>query len=190
MTTLSNLLIIGSTGRNTGKTEFACSIIKKHAVTHKIVGIKIVPVDKNERHCHRGEDGCGLCDSLKGKFKIIEEDTKDTSKDTSRMLKAGAEKVFLLLADRNFLKLGIQALLKKLPEEALVIIESNSVRKVIEPGLFVVIMKSMHDSIKDSCADVIEFADKIIGFDKMKWDFLPDRILIQDGAWVIEKSQV
>jgi len=187
MTVKSNILIIGSTGRNTGKTEFACRIIEKHSAQKEIIGVKVIPVDKNEGNCHRGDEGCGLCDSLTGDYEIIEEKTIDSVKDTSRMLKAGAKKVYLLIVDRNSLEKGINAILGIIPDKALIVIESNTIRKVIEPGLFIVIKNFMSHSVKNSCAEVIEFADKIIGFNNMNWDFQPDKVLIQNNSWVIEE---
>jgi hypothetical protein len=187
MTVKSNILIIGSTGRNTGKTEFACRIIEKHSAQKEIIGVKVIPVDKNEGNCHRGDDGCGLCDSLTGDYEIIEEKTTDSVKDTSRMLKAGAKKVYLLIVDRNSLKKGIKAILRILPDNALIVIESNTIRKVIEPGLFIVIKNLMNHSVKHSCSEVIEFADKIIEFNDMNWDFHPDKVLIHNESWIIKE---
>ncbi len=187
MTVKSNILIIGSTGRNTGKTEFACRIIEKHSTQKEIIGVKVIPVDKNEVDCHRGLEGCGLCNSLTGDYKIIEEMATDSFKDTSKMLKAGAKKAYLLLVDRNSLEKGIDAILRILPDNALIVIESNSIRKVIEPGLFIVIKKLMNNSVKHSCAEVIEFADKIIEFNDMDWDFHPDKVLIQNESWIIKE---
>ena len=183
----SNILIIGSTGRHAGKTEFACRIIEKHATLNEIIGVKVVPVDKNEDSCHRGIEGCGLCNSLTGDYKIIEEKTTDLYKDTARMLKAGANKVYLLLLDRNYLEEGIKAVLRIIPDNAFIVIESNSIRKVLEPGLFLVIKEVMNNSVKGSCAEVIEFADKIIEFNNANWDFLPDKVLIQNGCWIIKE---
>jgi len=187
MNVKSNLLIIGSTGRNIGKTEFACGIIEKHSPNKEIFGTKIIPVDKNEENCHRGLESCGLCDSLVGDYEIIEEKTIDSSKDTSRMLKAGAKKVYLLLVDRKCLEKGINAILKVIPNNALVVIESNTIRKVIEPGLFIVIKNLINNSVKQSCAEVIEFADKIVEFNNMNWDFDPDKVSIQNESWIIEE---
>jgi len=183
----SNILIIGSTGRNAGKTEFACRIIEKHATHNEIIGIKVIPVDKDEDCCHRGTEGCGLCNSLTGEYKIIEEKTTGLSKDTSRMLKAGAKKVYLLLVDRNSLEEGINAVFKIILNSDLIVIESNSIRKVIEPGLFIVIRGLMNNSVKQSCAEVIQFADKIITFNNTNWDFLPDKVLIENGSWIIKE---
>lgn len=183
----SNILIIGSTGRNTGKTVFACKLIENHSAQNEIIGVKVIPVDKNEVECHRGSEGCGLCNSLIGDYKIIEEETKDSAKDTSRMLKAGAKKTYLLLIDRNSLEKGIHAFLKILPKKALIIVESNSIRKVLEPGLFVVIKELKNNSVKPTCAEVIEFADKIIEFNDMNWNFQPDKFLIKNNSWIVKE---
>jgi len=185
MNVKSNYLIIGSTGRNIGKTEFACRVIENHSTREDIYGVKIIPVDKKEDNCHRGIDSCGLCNSLCGEYNITEEKIADSPKDTSRMLKAGAKKVYLLIVDRNCLESGIKAFSKIVPNDALMVIESNSIRNVIDPGLFIVIKNKKSSSIKPTCAEVIEFADEIVGFDNMNWDFNPDRVLIQNESWII-----
>lgn len=182
----SNYLIIGSTGRNIGKTEFACRVIENHSSHKEIFGLKIVPVDKNEENCHRGTDSCGLCNSLCGEYNIREEKIADSPKDTSRMLKAGAKKVYLLIVDRKCLEKGITAISKIIPDDALMVIESNSIRNVLEPGLFIVIKNSKSNSIRSRCAEVIEFADKIVESDNLSWDFNPDRVLVQNERWIIE----
>ncbi len=187
MTVSSNILIIGSAGRNIGKTVFACKLIEKHSAQNEIIGVKVIPVDKNEVKCHRGSESCGICSSLIGEYQIIEEENSDTAKDTSRMLKAGAKKTYLLLIDRNSLEKGIQAFLKILPKNVLVIIESNTIRNVLNPGLFVVIKELNNNTIKPTCAKVLDFADKIIEFHNMNWDFHPDKILVQNKSWLVKE---
>ena len=105
------------------------------------------------------------------------------------MLKAGAKKVYLLLVDRNCLEKGINAILKIIPNNAFMVIESNTIRKVVEPGLFIVIKNLINDSVKQSCAEVIEFADKIVEFNNINinWDFHPDKVSIQNESWIIEE---
>ena len=187
MTVRPNLLIVGSTSRNIGKTEFACGIIEAHAHEKNIIGVKVIPVDHGKEKCHRGLDGCGLCDSLTGDYEIIEETDGTSPKDTARMLKSGARKAYLLIVERNCLEKGINALLKMMPEKSMVVIESNTIRKVIEPGLFIVIKKKSVSAVKRSCAEVIGYADKIVEFYDTKWDFSPDKVLIQDERWTIAK---
>lgn len=128
-----------------------------------------------------------MCNSLTGDYKIIEEIEVDSLKDTSRMLKAGAKKAYLLLVSKCSLKAGILAVLEIIPDNALIIIESNTIRKVIEPGLFLVIKEQKNNSVKPSCAEVIKLSDKIIQFDNMNWDFLPDKVEILDRNWIIKE---
>jgi molybdopterin-guanine dinucleotide biosynthesis protein A len=186
----NNFIIVGSTGRNTGKTEFACRLIKQYSKEYRIIGVKVVAIERNDdESCPRGGKGCGVCTSLKSDFEISEETIIDNTKDTSRMLTAGASKVYFLKVDKDYLEKGFNALLKIIPEDAMVIIESNSIRKVFESGLFIVIRNAEDRAVKESCAEVIDFADKVIEFNNMSWDFEPDRILIKNNKWIIrEKS--
>lgn len=188
MVKMPNFIVIGSTGRNTGKTEFACRLITKYSKEHFVVGVKVVSIDKNEGNCPRGGKGCGVCNSLKGDFEITEEKLHNPSKDTSRMLIAGAQKVYMLKVDKNLLQSGLDGLLDIVPDNAMVVIESNSMRKVLEPGLFIVIKNLKDRTIKESCAEVIDYANKIIEFDNMSWDFEPDRVLIKDNEWIIREK--
>lgn len=180
-----NIIILGSTGRNTGKTEFACRLIHRFSASHQVVGVKVVSIDKNEGNCPRGGKGCGVCSSLNGDFEIAQEQNHDSSKDTSRMLMAGADKVYMLKVDKDHLEKGIKALLEILPANAMVVMESNSIRKAIEPGLFLVIRNLHEKSMKRSCAEVAHLADKIIEFHDMNWDFEPERVAIHHNRWVL-----
>ncbi|MFC1635633.1 hypothetical protein ACFL5Z_12390 [Planctomycetota bacterium] len=44
MIRLDGMLMIGSTGRNIGKTELACAILRQYSQSHNIVGIKVTPI--------------------------------------------------------------------------------------------------------------------------------------------------
>ncbi|MHC1705352.1 MAG: molybdenum cofactor guanylyltransferase [Tenuifilaceae bacterium] len=188
MITLSNFIIIGSAGKNTGKTEFACKLIEKHRELHNIIGVKVVPIDPNRANCHIEEIGSGVCHSLEGDFEITENNILYPDKDTSRMLQSGAQRVFLLKVNVNALSKGLNAFLKLIHENVLVICESNLLRKVVEPGLFIVIRNAEESSIKDSCAEVIHLASKVIQFSKKSWDFAPERIIIKDNSWIIREE--
>lgn len=184
-----NFLIVGSTGRNTGKTEFACRLIEQYSQDYSIIGVKVVAIERSEAEsCPRGGKGCGVCTSLRSDFEITEELELNPSKDTSRMLLAGANKVFFLKVDKNCLEKGFEALLKVIPSNSLVICESNSIRKVFEPGLFLVIKNAEDRTVKESCAEVIDFANKVIEFRNMSWDFNPDRILIKNNQWILREK--
>jgi molybdopterin-guanine dinucleotide biosynthesis protein A len=183
-----NFIILGATGRNTGKTEFACRLIERFSITHAVYGVKAIAIKRDEGACPRGGTGCGVCSSLSSDFEIVEETTAGNIKDTQRMLEAGAKKVFMLKVFKDSLRKGVDALMEHLPESAMVVCESNTLRNVIEPGLFFVIKNMAEKTIKPSCAAVVQHASKIIEFSNMSWDFPPDRVHIKDNAWLVREK--
>jgi molybdopterin-guanine dinucleotide biosynthesis protein A len=183
-----NYIILGSTGRNTGKTEFACRLIERLGKTHSVYGVKVTTIVRDEGGCPRGGTGCGVCSSLNEDFEITEEKTSGSVKDTQRMLQAGASRVFWLKVFKDALPQGVDALIKCLPDDAMVVCESNTLRTVVEPGLFFVIKNMTEKSVKPGCADVIQYADKIIEFNNMAWDFIPERVHVKNHTWIMREE--
>ncbi len=180
-----HILLIGAAGRNAGKTEYACRVIRRHAARHRVVGVKVTCVDGREGLCPRGGEGCGVCDSLAGPFCIVEERQPDLDKDTSRLLRAGAAQVLWLRVRREHLAAGVAALLARIPPGAPVVCESNSVRLVLEPGVFLVSRRADDPTVKASCAAVADLADRQVVFDGSAWDFAPHRVALAGGRWVL-----
>jgi len=190
MIRIPNMLMIGSAGRNVGKTEFACELIKKYAPSECVIGLKITTIKEADGKCPRGGEGCGVCSSLKGRYMITEESGGLSGKDTVRMLRAAAQNVFWLRVLKEHLKEGIEALLKKLPEKSCLVCESNSARLAAEPGMFLVIREKGSKETKASCQTVIGHADKIITFQGDGWDVSPEKVTFEDGAWNLKKPAV
>lgn len=188
MIKLDNMLMIGSAGANVGKTELACAILRKFAGNGKIVGIKVTAVQEKNGQCPRGGTGCGVCSSLEGVFCITEEKSRDTGKDTSRLLAAGAERVFWLQILKDHLLEGLTALLDVIGPDAVSICESNSLRRVVEPGLFLMAKAADKKSWKDSAAEVKQYADRIVVSDGKSFDLDIDRIELIEGKWRLRRD--
>jgi hypothetical protein len=139
MIKLDGMLMIGSAGANVGKTELACALIKKFNGIANITGIKVTTIKAKDGQCPRGGQGCGVCSSLDGDFQITEETDSNSHKDTARLLAAGAKRVFWLRVMKTHLKDGIATLPDIIGPDAISICESNSLRKVVEPGLFLMV---------------------------------------------------
>lgn len=180
--------MIGSTGRNTGKTLFACKLLEQYTEKYDITGVKVVTIDPERGNCPRGGKGCGVCTSLEGEFEITEETGLNPSKDTCRMLLAGATRVYFLKVRNDALEKGAQALMNVVPRNSMVVCESNSLRKVVDPGRFIVIKNSDEEVIKESCAEVISLANKVIEYRNGKWDLDPSRIHIKNNSWAIREK--
>ena len=135
MIELAGMLMVGALGRGSGKTELACSLIKKFNSKCDIVGIKVTTIEDADAGCPHGP-GCGACSSLDGDYDITEEADSESDKDTCRMLAAGAGRVFWLRAMKTHLEEGISALLDIIGNDVICVCESNSLRQVVEPGAF------------------------------------------------------
>ncbi len=183
-----NFIILGATGRNSGKTEFACRLIKRWSMKGNVIGVKVTSVDCLHDSCPRGGKGCGVCSSLTENFSISEETDHLSGKDTSRMLQSGAKKVLWLKVNKQHLQKGAEALMNEIPDDALIVCESNTIRNVIDPGLFLVIKNMADPKIKESCSSVINLADKVIGFSNMDWDFSPEKIDVHNHTWIIKEK--
>lgn len=189
MKKLNGMLLIGSAGRNIGKTELACSLIRKFSKSNPIVGIKVTTIRAKDGKCPRGGRGCGVCSSLDGDFCITEETDKNSNKDTARLLKVGASRVFWLRVMKTHLKEGLTTLLDVVGPDAVLICESNSLRRVVEPGVFLMITARDSGAWKSTARDVRERVDKILTWDGSGFDFDIDRIRLVDGKWrLIEEA--
>lgn len=159
---IPNMILIGATARNSGKTTLALSIIKKFKSRVPVFGLKVTTIAKRNGGCIHGGEGCGACSSLKdANFEIAEEKNDSGNKDTSMLLAAGAQRVFWLKVLFSHLDEGIEAVLKMIPEGSLIICESNSLRKIVEPGVFVMVKNSEDSFVKKSAEEVIGQADII-----------------------------
>ncbi len=175
--------MVGAVDRNVGKTKFACSLISKFSSQCSIVGIKVTTIEKAGSSCPRGVSGCNVCSSLEGPFHITEETDRRAHKDTCRMLAAGASRVFWLRALKTHLKEGMAALLDIIGDDAVLVCESNSLRRVVEPGLFVMVKGNGGEKRKVSAKDIIRWADRIIAYNGNEFDIDADDIELADDRW-------
>jgi hypothetical protein len=123
-----NMIMIGATGRNTGKTEMACRLIKKFISSYTVIALKVTTIKETDGKCPRGGEGCGVCSALDGNYLLTEEGTDNPKKDTGKMRAAGAHKVYWLRVKKECLTKGIETFLKLISNgpDKIVICESNS----------------------------------------------------------------
>lgn len=183
------MLMIGSAGANVGKTELACAILRKFRPSGEpIVGIKVTTIDEKDGKCPRGGEGCGVCSSLEGVYVITQETDPASDKDTARLLAAGASRVYWLRILRAHLEEGFAALMEVVGSDATTICESNSLRRVVEPGLFFVAEKKGARTWKPSALEVKQYADRIVVSDGSSFDLDIDRIVLDNGKWTLRTN--
>lgn len=183
MIRLENMLMIGSSGSNVGKTELACALLRRFGGTHRIVGVKVTAAASKEQSCPRGGQGCGVCSSMDAEYRITEETDRCSRKDTGRLLTAGADKVYWLRVLRTHLQQGLSVLLEVVGRGSIVICESNSLRQVVEPGLFIIVDRADRPAWKHSAQQVRQHADRIVLSDGKSFDLDLDRIQLVGTRW-------
>ena len=179
--------MLGSTGRNSGKTVFACSLVSKFARKREVVAIKVTPIDESRGPCPRGGEGCGVCSSFTGNYCITEETDPKSQKDTSRLLAAAAKKVYWLRALKTHLDEGFEALLERIGPAALSVCESNTLRLTTAPDLFLMLTREGSGQFKESARDVEQHADRIVQFDGEGFDLALDDISVVGGRWALRR---
>ncbi|MFC6171813.1 hypothetical protein [Loigolactobacillus jiayinensis] len=158
---LPQMIQIGSTGRNSGKTVVAKKLIQRFKQQHTLVALKIITITGARGKCQRGGVGCGICTSIDAGFELIEETNHLGKKDTMELLKAGCQQVFLLKAFKDSLLDGFKSFLAAIPDSACIICESNSIRDCVRPGIFLM-LNNQKKQIKPTAASVYDLADLVL----------------------------
>ncbi len=185
---LDEMLMIGSTESNVGKTELACALLRKFSKSCNITGIKVTTIKDEDGRCPRGGEGCGVCSSLEGVYHITEELNRNSGKDTARLLAAGASRVFWLRVLKEHIQEGMTAVLEIIGKDAVSICESNSLREIVEPGLFLITRKNNSESWKNSARRVKKYADKVVSSDGSNFDFDLNRIKLINNKWIMQTN--
>jgi hypothetical protein len=170
---LPNLLLIAGTGNKSGKTSLACRLIEQFRDLG-IIAVKITP------HFHETTDG--LVNLAKSPdYSVFEETNMGTSKDTSRMLKAGSARVFFAKVTDDTLPDAFLEIMKHIDSGTPVICESPALRKYIEPGVFIIMTSNVVNKQKNInhlqalphvalALEELEGIDSLpIGFEEGKW---------------------
>lgn len=176
----SNILLIGGATRNVGKTTFTCSVIEKNSAKYTIIALKIKTIYEGDDFFH-GKNR----NPLIGNYRIIEEKNAGEQEDTERMLKAGANRVFRIKTKSNFLKEAFEDFYAQLAENSFIVCESNSLRNVLKPSIFILIKHKNSEEIKPSAKKLAPLADKIIYTDGIEHDFNAKKIIISNNKWII-----
>ena len=136
MIDIPNMVLIGATGRNVGKTTLACELIERLRSRFRVIGVKVTAADDEQGNARTGSKGRGCCDDLRGPFEIIEEQNAAGNKDTCLMLRAQAAKVYWVKSLRSHLAEAVKALLARVGRDCVLVCESTGLRSVVRPGLF------------------------------------------------------
>lgn len=182
-----NFLLIAGNARNVGKSNLAVALIRKYSVQHRVVGLKVSAVYPGDAslHGHHHEPAPET-------WSLHQETSPDIPKDTSRFLQAGARSVWFLRARDEYLAEGFLQLEEQVGNEALVVCESRSLIKLIEPGAFILIEKHLNGFAVKDVSSLIPLADLRIltGAGKYDTSEVLDYIETDGRQWMIKRPVV
>lgn len=179
-----NLLIIGGTGRNVGKTTLAMEIIKKTSLRWPVIGLKVSTHKKGEEEFHGNH-----VEPVVDTYRINIEKGLQPHKDTAAMLRAGAKEAYYIETSDQFV-LTAWTEFKTLfdPLNTPVVCESRSLRRYVKPGLFILLVDP--DNTKDNSMQYKDLADYIYYYNKNLAGIieLASRIEFTSDGWVINNK--
>lgn len=180
MIDFNNLLVVGATNRNLGKTEFISQLLRRFR-DKSIIAIKIKTLYPGDRIHH----GSGT--EFDGNYLIRKENDIDGLDDSKRFLAAGARTVYYIKSHIQYLDLALEEVRSEYPDYQLFIAESNSLLKYFRPGGFIMIRGTDPTTYKPSSLEYMHLADKTIYSDGSKFDIKPEEIdiLVIDSGWVM-----
>jgi hypothetical protein len=124
-----NVLLIAGSGRNVGKTLLACHIIQSNTEV-QVWAVKV------SSHFHVIQQHVSPIAQGEGYF-IGEETNEHSTKDSSRFLKAGAERVFYIQANDEGLPNVVAWMRNNIPESVPAVVESAALGRFVKPGMAV-----------------------------------------------------
>jgi hypothetical protein len=183
MLEIPNMVMIGGNSRNAGKTTLACNIIRKLSSTNEVTALKVTSIRPGESDMHGNHSD----ENFSG-YSITEEFNRDLLKDTSAMLKAGASRVFYIRAEDTFAEQAIHSFLADYNFNQPLVCESRSLRRVLIPGLFLIMMRNPAPGSAKDISEYIGQADKVFTFgnEQLALNNFIDKLYFKNGKFVKE----
>ncbi len=175
----SNLLLIGGSGQNVGKTTLTIDILKQYSKNNRIIAIKT--------SCHfHGILETDIVIANNNEYTIVRETVTNTGKDSARMLEAGAEEVYFIQAKDEHIGKAFSFLTNIIETNSLIICETASLRNYLIPEVFLALLNDKND-ILDKSKAILHKADLVIENYLNNKKEISSIIKIDNNKWIINK---
>ena len=176
-----NLLLISGNGRDTGKTTFACELIRHFCKELDITGIKISP------HFHEltEYDEVIYSDDV---TVLTRERNTSSGKDSSRMLHSGAKDVIYIQVMDKTLHTAVKKLAPVWESRRPIICESGGLINYLRPGLFFMLHRTAI-SKQGSTDPHHNLVDRWINIHEQNYDFDIESIGFSNKRWYLNNNK-
>jgi len=149
------LVMVGGHTRNIGKTSVVEGIIRALPELNW-TAVKITQFGHGI--CSVNGQSCG-CAVTEHQFAITEEHRKDSGTDTARFLAAGARRSLWVRTKQGELFTALPSLRKEIEGDPFVIVESNSLRRFLNPTVYLQVIDPSNPDFKLSAQQFFDLAD-------------------------------
>ncbi len=153
-----SIVVVGGHTRSVGKTSVIAGLIAALRefdwTAAKITQYGHGICSANGKVCH--------CATSEHSWAISEEQDRSGESDTSRFLVAGAARVYWVRTEQGRLAQALPALEKKIEDAPHVILESNSILRLMQPNLYLTVLDPATADFKNSAHEFLDRADAVI----------------------------
>lgn len=175
------MLMIGGTARKSGKTTLICRLLEAFGQHYRIGAVKVALYDDEE------DFGRHHPDALPRGALVIREEDAAVKKDSGKYLASGAAESWFMAALSDKEPLVLERIRKIRGRTDLMILESNTLRKNIRPGVFVMINNPDRPA-KRSAGELAHLVDFTLEAGDNAFEDLHQFIGVQDGRWIIKNT--
>jgi len=152
------LVVIGGHSRSVGKTSVVAGLISA-LPEFEWTAAKITQYGHGI--CSANGEACD-CATGDHSWAISEEGDLQGNSDTSRLLEAGAKRVFWVRTEQGRLAEAMPTLRQRIHSAKNVILESNSILKFLRPDLYLMVLDPSTADFKTSAREFLDRADAVI----------------------------
>ncbi|HEY3136634.1 MAG TPA: hypothetical protein VGL29_11460 [Blastocatellia bacterium] len=152
------LVMIGGHSRNIGKSSVVEGLIRA-LPEFNWTAAKITQFGHGI--CSMNGKACG-CAVSEHQFSITEERNRDTGTDTARFLAAGARRSLWVRTKQGELLTALPIFQKKIQGDQFVIVESNSLRRFMNPAVYLQVLDVSNPDFKVSAREFFDLSDAYV----------------------------
>ena len=170
-------LVVGSQQDRADRVELATAVLRRLASAGPIAGLEVTTLPAAQA------DGLAA-----GGYALVEEEPSPAGTAGFAMRQAGAERVLSLRSRSETLPAGVAAAVARLGPGALVVAASNSLRRVVDPDLFLMVGRPGDASALPSAGEVAGLVDRWVDRRDQPADLAPAALAVAGDRWVLPEA--
>jgi molybdopterin-guanine dinucleotide biosynthesis protein len=181
METLDQVLMIGGNARKSGKTTLICRILEAFSPNQRIAAVKAALYDDP------GDFALHHPEAESAGYWEIQEVDPSVPKDSGKYFDSGAAESWFFAALPDSEHRVVSRIASISHRNDLVIVESNTLRKKINPGLFVM-LHHKDRAVKKSARELQHLVDYTLETGSDEFEEVQKFLGIANNGWFIKKA--